>query len=528
MYFKSKDGKLIVHSFVLQSSTQVEETTQKIFSHLNSYKQGKFVLIHILSYIHNTVLVQTLKVQLQKEIHLENIVCLKADDKTDVTINLYVLEEPQEEDKEPHQMLQVLLEQNIHQLTEIKKCKLELLNRYFTDNLTHLPNIYQLRKDLQENDNAGLVVLNIDNFKTINNFYGYSIGDFVIENVASHLRVFLKNYKLYRLSVDEFAFILEKNLNFYELKNLLSELYVGLKNHAVNYQANKIYIDMTLASCSNTNTADIFSKVSMALKYAKENDLPFWIYEDRMNFENEYEKNLQISHVVRTAVELSNIMPYFQSMVNNKTGKVTRYECLARLKDQNGTVVSPNLFIPIAKKIKVYNLVTKTIIDKSFAVFETNDLEFNINLSIEDIMSSDIFAFILEKLKFSSAAHRVTFEILESEAIADFKKVESFINEVKRYGAKIAIDDFGSGYSNFSYLTKMSVDYIKIDGGLISKIDEDKNSLLVVQTIVEFAKKLGIETIAEYVYSSPVLAKVKELDIDYSQGFYIDEPHLKL
>ena len=98
---------------------------------------------------------------------------------------------------------------------------------------------------------------------------------------------------------------------------------------------------------------------------------------------------------------------------------------------------------------------------------------------------------------------------------------------MKRYGAKIAIDDFGSGYSNFSYLTKLSADYIKIDGSLIKDIDVDKTALVVVETIVQFAKKLNIKTIAEYVHSSIIMDKVKELGIDYSQGFYIDEPSIK-
>ena len=130
------------------------------------------------------------------------------------------------------------------------------------------------------------------------------------------------------------------------------------------------------------------------------------------------------------------------------------------------------------------------------------------------------------KLKNSKVSDKVTFEILESDAIEDFVKVERFINEVRRYGAKIAIDDFGSGYSNFSYLTKIRADYIKIDGSLVKDIDVDNNSLIVVETIVEFARKLGIKTVAEYVHSSDVLDKVRELGIDFSQGFYIDEPSL--
>jgi EAL domain-containing protein (putative c-di-GMP-specific phosphodiesterase class I) len=164
------------------------------------------------------------------------------------------------------------------------------------------------------------------------------------------------------------------------------------------------------------------------------------------------------------------------------------------------------------------------MIDKSFLAFENSRYEFNINLSIEDIMNSEIFNYIIEKLKKSSASKRVTFEILESESIEDFEKIEKFIYEIKRYGAEIAIDDFGSGYSNFSYLIKLKANYIKIDGSLIKDIDINESSLLVVETIVTFAKKLGMKTVAEYVHSSVVMNKVKELGIDYAQGFYIDEP----
>jgi len=408
-----------------------------------------------------------------------------------------------------------------------RKCKEQLINKYFIDNLTSLPNLYQLRKDLNENESATLVTISIDNFSTINNFYGYLVGDYVIENVVEYLSKYVDN-QLYRVSGTDFTIKIDRNMGFYDLKDYLVELYEKIKNIIVNYRDNDIVVSLTLASCSNTNHEDIFSKVSMALSYAKSNGLAFWIYEDRMGFENEYEKNIQISKVVREAVINSKIVPFFQPIVDNETNEIKKYECLARLMDKEGNIISPYLFIPVSKKIKVYNHVTKIIINKSFDTFENNDYEFCINLSIEDIMNSEIFDFILHKLKSSNSSNRVIFEIVESEAIQDFQKIERFINEVKRYGAKVAIDDFGDGYSNFSYLIKMNVDFLKIDGSLIENIDTDENSRLVVETIVDFANKLGVKTIAEYVHSSTVSDKVKEMGINYSQGFYIDKPLVNL
>jgi diguanylate cyclase (GGDEF)-like protein len=516
------DGLVDIQSYMLTSSTQIASVLE-LLGELDS----KHVLIHISSYIHNTVLVQNLKKELQKSYSGAKIVLLKHADKSKTCLNIFTLKKDIDAENISDYMLNELyLDVNSKNLS-IKEYRNKLFNRYFTDNLTNLPNVYKLRKDMQENHDNGLVILNIDNFQTINNFYGFIVGDYVIEEVGKFLKEYIKDSEVYRLSGDEFAFILPKSMGFYELKDYLNILYEDLKDFVIDYQDINIFVDFTIASTSDLDNNNIFSKVSMALKYAKEMGLPFWIYEDRMKFEDEYERNLQLSGIVREAVMDSRIVPYYQAIIDTKTGDVVKYECLARLIDSTSKILAPTLFIPIAKKIKVYNIVTQTIIDKSFDTFENSEFEFSINLSIEDIMSSNIFNFIIKKLKNSKAASRVTFEILESDAIEDFKKVERFISEVKRYGAKIAIDDFGSGYSNFAYLTHMSADYIKIDGSLIENMDVDKNASIVVETIVNFAKKLGIKTVAEYVHSSVVMNKVKELGIDYAQGFYIDEPSVK-
>ncbi len=513
---------LDIDYFLLKSSSEVESNVRKIVE-----LSGKSLLIHIISYMHNTVLVQQFVNQLNKKIPDAKVVLLKHDDKSITKVVVYGFDGiDNERDISDLALYNIYQYKNINE-ENLANCKKELLRRYFMDPLTNLPNLYKLRKDLSNNEEAGLIIIAIDNFATINNFYGYVIGDYLIEHIAENLKEIFDKNIVYRYMGTEFAILLEKNISFYELKEHLNFMFKSINNMQVKYLGNEIFVDFTLASSANTTHDNIFSKVSMALKYAKEKQLPFWIYEDRMKFENEYKKNLHTSYLIRDAIEDSRIIPYFQPIIDNKTSKIVKYECLARLLDKNNNVISPLVFIPISKKIKVYSFITKTIITKSFKVFEDNNMEFCINLSIEDIQNSDIFKFIVDILeKNPQIANRVTFELLESESIEDFEKINRFIKDVKRHGAKIAIDDFGSGYSNFSYLTKIDVDIIKIDGSLIKNIDMDKNAHMVVETIVDFAKKLGIKTVAEYVHSSTVLDKVKLLEIDCSQGFYIDEPSI--
>ena len=523
MNLVSEKSVLDVNSFTLSLSDDIHKAVLDILKIV-----GKSTLIHIISYDNNNSLAKDIKTELNKKIPKAKIVLLNHNGKAHISLVVYSLKEEYSISDISDYIIRKLEIKNSLNDKRLDDYRNKLLSRYFVDHLTNLPNMYQLRKDLYDNESGGLIIINIDNFKTINNFYGFIVGDFVIEEVGKFLKSNVKDHKIYKLSADEFAIILKNNMGFYDLKDYLSKLYETVKSIIIKYQDINIYVDLTLASCANTKNSEMFSKVSMALKYAKEKRLPFWIYEERMHFENDYERNLLLSGLVRSAIENFKIIPYFQPIINNKTMKVEKYECLARLIDENGKILSPFVFIPIAKKIKAYKFITKIIIDKSFEAFENNTKEFTINLSIEDIMNSEIFKFIIDKLKNTLASNRVTFELLESEAIQDFKKVERFITEVKRFGAKIAIDDFGSGYSNFSYLTKINIDYIKIDGSLIKDIDVNKNSHLVVETIVEFSKKLEIKTIAEFVHSSTVLDKVKELGIEYSQGFYIDEPLEKI
>ncbi len=137
-------------------------------------------------------------------------------------------------------------------------------------------------------------------------------------------------------------------------------------------------------------------------------------------------------------------------------------------------------------------------------------------------------ALIRHSLNHHNVRGRVVFEILESEGISSYEPVSHFIGEMKAEGCKIAIDDFGSGYSNFEHILRLNVDYLKIDASLIKNIHEDLNAQYIVETIIEFSQKLKIKTIAEYVHSSEVFKKVKKMGVHYSQGYFMGKPKLSL
>ena len=194
-----------------------------------------------------------------------------------------------------------------------------------------------------------------------------------------------------------------------------------------------------------------------------------------------------------------------------------------RIEDQD-EVFLPYLFLDIAKKSKLYTKLTLSMLKQVFQKVEKIKTQISVNFSIEDILDTNTILLVEEYLEQCSNSELIVFEILENENIVDYDKMNSFVSMVKSYGAKIAIDDFGSGYSNFNYLLELSPDYIKIDGSLIKNIDQDKNSYHITKAIVDFSHSLNIRTIAEYVHSKEIFDILLNLGVDEYQGFYLGKP----
>ena len=424
-----------------------------------------------------------------------------------------------------------------HDITELERSK-EEIKKQRTDLLTGLDNRNQLLVDLKVAVKPILFYLNIDDFSGFNDFYGSDIGDSVLIKLANTLSK-LQNYeefKLYKLQSDQFILLFQEDqLSNKNLHNFFTELFEDIEKNIseINLKnQNRISISVTGGVATyyvNDNYQNLIIYADIARKKAQEAQKKFLIFEHSMRKSVDYAKNIEWIKKIKEAIDEDRITTYYQCIVDNKTGKTTKYETLVRMLDHDGKPLNTFIFLEIAQKSKLYPQVTKIVIEKAFKTFENlNNIEFSINLTIEDILSEDTTAFIYKKLANYSNANNVIFEITESEEVNDYKVINNFIEAVKRYGVKIAIDDFGSGYANFEHIININADFIKIDGSLIKNINTDKNAAIITEAIISFSKKLGKKTITEYVHSQEVYEMVKALGADYSQGYYFGEPSPKV
>ena len=408
---------------------------------------------------------------------------------------------------------------------EVSAKTLELRHQLYTNALTGLPNRRSLLHDINGLHDGALLIINIDDFKEINDFFGQVAGDNILISFAHKLEnMFLKepNIKLIHLTGDEFALFFVKKPLFENFIDIAHALIENVEKMIFFHESNELSIRVTVGGAYQLEEA--LEKADIALKSAKKQGKSFLLYDEKLNVEKQYKDNIEWVKKLSTAIENDKIVPYFQPIFDNKTNKIVSCECLIRLIDEGDNVVSPFKFLTIAKKSKLYVKLTKIMIEKSCRYFEHLDCDFSVNLSVEDMIDEEIVNFIKYNVQKYNVNKKIVFEILETEGIESYDEVLRFIDEMKALGCKIAIDDFGSGYSNFEYLLQLNIDYIKIDGSLIKNIDIDKNAQIVVETVVSFAKKLNKMVVAEYVHSQEVLDKVKMMDIDRSQGFHLAQP----
>lgn len=328
--------------------------------------------------------------------------------------------------------------------------------------------------------------------------------------------------KFFQISDDKYC-ILFPNIDTrrgIEFAHILKTLIIERKSCT-----NLSEVDVMISSGLVVGKVDIIiPKAFSALNHAKKllSKIYFLDIDDEL-FKEQQKKEIAYNVLIKDAVQQGKIVPFYQPIYDNKLKKITKFECLARLLDNN-RVLYPFDFLEQVRLMGFMRSITYAIINNSFKAFAKNNLEFSINITEEDIRDTQTIDYLRNRCeKYSINPSRIIIEILEDIEFDDDDLIVNNILILKDMGFKIAIDDFGYANSNFGRLIKMQIDYIKIDGRFIKNMDSNPISHKIVRSITDFAKNIGVQCIAEHVHSESVHNLVRKLGVEFSQGYYIGE-----
>jgi diguanylate cyclase (GGDEF)-like protein len=405
------------------------------------------------------------------------------------------------------------------------------LRDLYLDQLTHLQNRNALIRDTNKVDDSLLALIDIDKFSVLNDLYGEDNGDKILINFANKIKdTFQGNdYKIYRVGSDKFVVLCKnKEATPQSLKELCKEFVAIIDKDGIDIEETNIDLNLTIG-IAHSDDKHAFEYVQRAIQKSREKYIQIMEYDPSLFEQREdIEENIAWTKKLKTAISDGCFQPFFQPIIDAQTKKIYKYEALIRYIDEDGKEIAPYVFLPIAKKAKLFPVIMQIMLTKVLEIIKEKNIRVAVNLSFDDIINKDTKKFIFDTLDtHKEEAKLLDFEILESEEIEDFDTVREFITKLQQYGCTIGVDDFGAGYSNFNMLEALNVDFVKIDGSLIKEIDNLPKHALIVETIAEFCKKLEIKTVAEFVSSENIYQTAKSLNIDYMQGYHFGKPSSK-
>lgn len=397
---------------------------------------------------------------------------------------------------------------------------------------TQLPNKNALLDELKDYASPKMIAVKINELDKIKHMYGDRISIGVQKQFAHVLtghaplgmahaaRVFHIFHQYFIMLWDDVSGDISKEAIVGTCKELIAKV-EGLSITVEDYE-----FDITISIGISMSHDASFEQLEIALDEAEKEESGFVVTEDIINdVYMSIENNMFWIKTVRDAIRDGRIEPFFQPIINNATGIIEKYEALVRLTDEYGIAITPHRFLPILKQSKYYFDITRIMMEKTFAIFKNRKEQVSINLSLRDIVKSEMQEYILTMIRNNpDIAQRLCLEILEEEGMMNADAVGRFIAKVKEYGVTMAIDDFGSGYSNFKRLIDLHTDYLKIDGSIIQTINSNQAARHLLMLITEFAKKEQLQLVAEYVESKEIADEVVRLGIHFSQGYYFGKP----
>lgn len=413
---------------------------------------------------------------------------------------------------------------------------LSLTNRRYvlsTVNVTTgLPNRAAYRVAIEKYRRPWLFLIGLDAIDSIRRFYGEPRAQAMEREYAEYLQMLLAEdgfpgASLYHFDGGLFGILLDDvdgRITRATAMRRGRAVYQRLNDHEVSKAEVQWESDVTIAVSSDPHV--LLEQAELALSEAHRSRSALVYAPDVA--EDSYlrmENNLRWLGRIRQALAQDRFVAYYQPIVENATGRVVKYEALLRMLDEDGSPIPPGQFLLVAKNSKYYGRITRRVFDLAVREFLHRSEGVSVNLSVLDIESRTTRVHILSTLgDYPEVARRMTLEIVEQEGLEHYDRVKEFIQAAKSLGATIALDDFGSGYSNFVRIIDLDVDYVKIDGSIITRICSDEAMNNLVHGVKSFVDANGIELIAEFVENADVLERLKGMGVQYSQGYYVGRP----
>jgi len=373
------------------------------------------------------------------------------------------------------------------------------------------------------------ILFDIDRFKRINDRYGREQADRILKEFILYVKSLLPpNSKIIRNHGTEFLIIIPKSdIDFNALSHTLFEN-INMKK----YFADNTLVSFTISMCS----AIIPEKINSF--YEIQHSLDEKLLEIKSTGKNRLIVMDELSYIdlkytnidnVKKAIDNQNLRCLYQPICHTETKEISKYEALVRIIDEEDStrLVSPYTFMELIKETVHYIKLSKWVIENAFHILKENPgKEISINIDLVDLYNEELMALIRKELYHNKElANRLTFEILEHNEITDYERVSLIFKQLKSFGSKIAIDDFGSGYANFAYLTKLDIDIIKIDASLVKALEgRNERAISVIKLINNLGTAEDIEIVAEHVSSEEIYNILKELGVAFVQGYYLGKP----
>lgn len=402
----------------------------------------------------------------------------------------------------------------------------EAVDASLRDSVTDTYSYAKFEEDIERYSDASMIIFKIRDFKSFNDYYGYEIGNTLLQKTAEFVNQKLDenpqiaHYGFYRVSGTHFVILCDAFAQV--LKPFLQSMILTYESTQMNIDHTMIYFELEGAIVEGNQNLSL-SQADSALREA-EKERSIVVYEAHRSQSKEVLQKLTCKDRIKRAIQENRFVPYYQPIIDNQKGMISKYEALVRLVLPDGEVIAPSAFLPVAKETKMYSHITRCMIEQVLSDFKDSECSVSMNLSIIDIKHTPTRQFIYDQIGAFSDPKRLIFELLETEDIGFYRDAKDFFKHVQSMGCKVAIDDFGSGFSNFKHLMYLNINYLKIDGSLIRNIHENETSRAIVEMLANFGHRMGIRTIAEFVSTAHIQKIVSELQINESQGYHFASP----